>query len=116
MLHDALKKFLAPLPSPPSRPVSVRRYEGAAGGLRLANAGFMPNPAASSLAARGRLASRVRYLVANNQLAASAVLGWQTGLVGSGTVAQSAPLPRPCPPQHRRRETPMSMPQLNLVA
>src|SRR4051812_8843314 len=71
-------------------PVRVRRYEGAAGGRRLANAGVMPAPAASVLAARGRLASRVRYLVANNPLAASAALGWQTGLVGSGIVARSA--------------------------
>lgn len=62
----------------------------------------MPAPAASALAARGRLASRVRYLTANNPLAASAALGWQTGLVGSGIVAQSVHPTRPCPPQRCR--------------
>src|SRR3954470_4573487 len=69
---------------------AVRRYEGAAGGRRLANAGTMPVPAASVLAAHGRLASRARYLVANNPLACAAAQGWVSGLVGSGVVAQSA--------------------------
>src|SRR3954451_7001315 len=116
MFHKVLEKVLAPLPPSPLHAVSVRRFGGAAGGIRLANAGVMPNPAASVLAARGRLASRVRYLVANNPLAASAAEGGATGLVGSGIVAQSAHPTRPCPLQHRRRETPMSMPQLKRVA
>jgi lambda family phage portal protein len=86
---ELLKQFLpARAPAPPVR--AQRRYEGAAGGRRLANAGAMPFPAASALASRGRLASRVRYLVANNPLAASAAEGWTTGLVGTGIVAQSA--------------------------
>src|SRR3954452_24653345 len=84
----ALASFLRPSKPPPS--VRTRRFEGAAGERRLANAGVMPAPAASALAARGRLASRVRYLCANNPLAASAALGWQTGLIGSGIVGQSA--------------------------
>ena len=90
MFGGVLQKFLAPLAPSSLRPVSVRRFEGAAGDRRLANAGVMPNPAASVLAARGRLASRARYLVANNALAASAAEGWTTGLVGTGIVAQSA--------------------------
>src|SRR4051794_12222909 len=85
-----LQKLLSPLPPAPPRTTHVRRFEGAAGGARLASMGAMPNPAASVLAARGRLASRVRYLVANNPLAASAAEGWQTGLIGTGIVAQSA--------------------------
>src|SRR3954453_30405 len=84
----ALASLLRPTKPPAS--VGTRRFEAAAGGRRLASAGVMPAPAASVLAARGRLASRVRYLVSNNPLASSAALGWQTGLVGSGIVAQSA--------------------------
>lgn len=87
---SALAQYLPSRLRPTPVRASVRRFEGAAGGRRLANAGGMPAPAASVLAARGRLASRVRYLVSNNPLAASAALGWQTGLVGSGIVAQSA--------------------------
>src|SRR4051794_7358492 len=90
MLGTILQKLLGGLPPPLPWPVSMWRFEGAAGGVRLANAGVMPNPAASVLAARGRLASRVRYLVANNPLAASAAEGWAMGLVGTGIVAQSA--------------------------
>src|SRR3954451_8030369 len=88
MFRQVIAEFLLGRNRVPS--FRVRRYEGAAGGRRLASAGAMPAPAASALAARGRLASRVRYLCANNPLAASAALGWQTGLVGSGIVAQSA--------------------------
>jgi hypothetical protein len=64
---------------PPSdrsaRVLSVRRYEGAGGGRRLASAGSMANLAEAILAHRGRLAARARYLVANNALAASGAPG-----------------------------------------
>src|SRR4051794_15080472 len=87
---EGFRKLLALTARVERKVQAVRRYEGAAGGVRLANAGVMPNPAASVLAARGRLASRVRYLVANTPLAASAAKGWATGLVGTGIIAQSA--------------------------
>src|SRR4051812_29829736 len=47
----AITKFFSPTPPP-----RVRRFEGAAGGRRLANAGVVPAPALAGLAARGRLA------------------------------------------------------------
>src|SRR5215213_9716086 len=73
-----------------AQPVVVRRYEGAGGGRRLASAGIMPNAANAVLAHRGRLASRARYLVANNPMAASGASAWVSGLVGAGITAQSA--------------------------
>src|SRR3954468_13674295 len=85
MLRAITKLF-----SPPPPAQHSRRYEGVQSGRRLANASSMPNPALAGLAARGRLASRSRYLVANNALASAAAQGWVSGLVGSGIVAQSA--------------------------
>src|SRR3954451_6552456 len=92
MLRAAAHKFLSSLalPPPPATATAVRRYESAAGGRRLANAGAMPSVAMAGLAARGRLSSRARYLVANNGLASAGAAGWVSGLVGSGIVAQSA--------------------------
>jgi capsid protein len=72
-----------------ARVPSVRRFEGAAGGRRLASAGSMANLAEAILAARGRLSGRARYLVANNALASAGAQAWVSGLIGSGIVAQS---------------------------
>lgn len=63
---------------------STRSYDGAAGGRRWRGQPTMPAPVSASLMARGRLADRARYAAANNPLAASAVLAWQTQAVGVG--------------------------------
>jgi lambda family phage portal protein len=91
MIRAALARWLTP-PSADraARVPAVRRYEGAGGGRRLASAGSMPSLAEAILAHRGRLASRARYGVANNALAASGASAWVSGLVGSGIKAQSA--------------------------
>jgi lambda family phage portal protein len=91
MIRAALARWLTP-PSEDraARVPSLRRYEGAAGGRRLASAGSMPSASEAILAARGRLAGRARYLVAHNALAASGASAWASGLVGSGIKAQSA--------------------------
>ena len=89
MLRAALARLFAPSSDRAAPPMRLRRFEGAAGGRRLASAGVMPNLAQAGLAARGRLASRARYLVANNALAASGAQAWVTGLVGAGIIAQS---------------------------
>lgn len=68
----------------------MRHYEGAAGGRRMTGAGAMASSLAAQLASRGRLASRARYLCANNGLAAAGAQAWVSGLVGSGIKAQSA--------------------------
>lgn len=73
-----------------SRLAGVRSYDGGAGGRRWKGAGEMPNPNSAALAARGSLARRARYLVANNALAAAGVEAWVSALVGTGIKAQSA--------------------------
>lgn len=88
MLRAALNRLFPP--PPPPRAVATRHYEGATGGRRLTGAGAMASAAPAMVAARGRLASRARYLVANNGLAAAGATAWVSGLVGSGIKAQSA--------------------------
>ena len=89
MIRAAIARMFAPSSDRAAPPMRLRRFEGAAGGRRLASAGVMPNLAQAGLAARGRLASRARYLVANNALAASGAQAWVSGLVGAGITAQS---------------------------
>lgn len=69
---------------------SVRSYDGAAGGRRWRGHSETPVTVAAMNAARGPLARRARYLVANNPLAASAVEAWVSALVGTGIKGQSA--------------------------
>ncbi len=66
-----------------------RSYDGAAGGRRWRGQPDMPLTHTAMHAGRGRLASRARYLAANNALAASAVEAWVSALVGTGIKAQS---------------------------
>lgn len=89
MIRAVIDRLFPPPPAP-NRALAVRHYEGAAGGRRMTGAGAMPSPLAAQLASRGRLASRARYLVANNGLAAAGAQAWVSGLVGSGIKAQSA--------------------------
>jgi lambda family phage portal protein len=67
-----------------------RSYDGGAGGRRWRGGGTMPNQNTAGLAARGTMASRVRYLVGNNAMAAAAVNALTTNLVGTGIRPQSA--------------------------
>jgi lambda family phage portal protein len=90
MIRAALARLFTPPSDRAARVPSQRRYEGAGGGRRLASAGSMPSASEAILAARGRLAARARYLVANNALAASGAQAWVSGLVGSGIKGQSA--------------------------
>ncbi|MCA0319824.1 MAG: phage portal protein [Proteobacteria bacterium] len=66
-----------------------RSYDGAAGGRRWRGAGEMPVQRTAMIAGRDRLASRARYLAANNALAASAAEAWASALVGTGIKPQS---------------------------
>jgi lambda family phage portal protein len=66
-----------------------RSYEGAAGGRRWRGQPDMPVTLAAMNAARGPLARRARYLVANNPLAASGAEAWISALVGTGIKPQS---------------------------
>lgn len=65
-------------------------YDGAAGGRRLRNAGEIPISLSSQLAAHRTLATRGRYLVANNGFARAGASAWTSALVGAGITAQSA--------------------------
>ncbi|MFN4142778.1 phage portal protein [Aestuariivirga sp.] len=69
-----------------------RSYDGGTSGRRWRGAGEMANQNAAALAARGSLARRARYLVANNALAAAGVEAWLSALTGTGIKAQSAHL------------------------
>lgn len=69
---------------------STRSYDGAAGGRRFRRVGEMPSPLSSGLAARGSLASRARYLVANNGYAAAGAKAWVSAVAGAGITPQSA--------------------------
>lgn len=69
---------------------SNRSYDGAGGGRRWRGHPDTPVTVAAMNAARGPLARRARYLVANNPLAASGVEAWVSALVGTGIKGQSA--------------------------
>lgn len=71
-------------------PTQTRSYDGAAGGRRWHGAGEMPSPLSATLAARGPLARRARYLAANNGHARAGADAWTSALVGSGITTQSA--------------------------
>lgn len=66
-----------------------RSYDGAAGGRRWRGQPDMAAPIASAHAGRFALASRAKYAVANNPLAAAAVQAWTAQAVGSGIKAGS---------------------------
>mgnify|MGYP002620031201 CR=1 FL=1 len=67
-----------------SSTITRRSYDGAAGGRRWRGAGAMRTPFAASLAARGPLSARARYLTANNALASAGAEAWSSALVGTG--------------------------------
>ena len=69
---------------------TLRSYDGAGGGRRWRGHPDMPANLSAMHAARGPLAKRARYLVANNPLAASGVEAWVSALVGTGIKPQSA--------------------------
>jgi lambda family phage portal protein len=62
----------------------TRSFDGAAGGRRWRGQPEMRSPVSASLQARGTLAARARYAVANNPLAAAAVQAWVTQAIGAG--------------------------------
>lgn len=68
---------------------SKRSYDGAGGGRRWRGHPGMPANLSAMHAARGPLAKRTRYLVANNPLAASGVEAWVSALAGTGIKPQS---------------------------
>lgn len=70
--------------------ISGRSYAAASGGRRAIGRQTTPVSLSAMLAAREPLAARARYLSANNALAASAVEGWVSALVGSGIKPQSS--------------------------
>ncbi|MGV8832541.1 MAG: phage portal protein [Devosia sp.] len=70
-------------------PFLKRGYDGASGGRRLRSQPETPATLSAMHAARGTLARRARYLATNNPLAASAVEGWVSALVGTGVKPQS---------------------------
>ncbi|MEJ1161784.1 phage portal protein [Prosthecomicrobium sp. N25] len=75
-----LDRLLARVGLVPAR----RSYDGGAGGRRWRGGGTMPNQNTAALAARGTMASRARYLVANNAMAAAGVEAWVSSLIGTG--------------------------------
>jgi lambda family phage portal protein len=68
---------------------STRSYDGAGGGRRWRGHPDMPAMLSAMHVARGPLAKRARYLVANNALAASGTEAWGSALVGTGIKPQS---------------------------
>src|SRR5687768_13881784 len=66
------------------RKLFSRSYDGAGGGRRWRGQPEMRSPVSTSLQARGTLAARARYTVANNPLAAAATQAWVTQAIGSG--------------------------------
>lgn len=76
-LFDRAKSALRP---------SLRSYEGASAGRRASGWGKMANQHSAAQAARGPLAQRGRYMVANNPHAAAAKAAWVAALVGTGIV------------------------------
>lgn len=63
---------------------STRSYAAAAGGRRGQSLNTMHAPIASAAAARGTLAARARFVVANNPLGAAAVQAWTAQAIGAG--------------------------------
>ncbi|MDI6026096.1 phage portal protein [Corticibacterium sp. UT-5YL-CI-8] len=82
---DGLRSKLARMLAPES----VRRFDGAAGGRRLTNAGTFGRLNAEIGAAGQTLASRAAYLATNQPYIANAVQNWTGALVGSGIRATS---------------------------
>lgn len=68
---------------------STRSYQGAAGGRRGQSIQGMAAPLSAAAVARGPLATRARYAVANNPLAAAGVASWVTQAIGAGIVPAS---------------------------
>ncbi len=62
----------------------TRSYDGAAGGRRWRSQPEMRSPVSASLQARGTLAARARYAVANNPLASAGVSALVTQTIGAG--------------------------------
>lgn len=62
----------------------TRSFEGAGSGRRWRGFSDMPSAQGAALASAAVLARRARGLVSNNPLAASAVEGWTSALIGSG--------------------------------
>lgn len=69
---------------------STRSYDAASVGRRQRGTGAMPMPLSAEMNARGTLASRSRYLAANNGLAAAIVDTWTNSIVGTGAKLQSS--------------------------
>ncbi|MGV8939806.1 MAG: phage portal protein [Allorhizobium sp.] len=67
----------------------TRNYQAAGGGRRGSSIQGMPAPLSSASAARGTLAARARFAVANDPLAAAGVTAIVTQTIGSGIVATS---------------------------
>lgn len=67
----------------------TRSYQAAGGGRRGQSLQTMPAPLVSAAAARGTLAARARFAVANEPLAAAGVTALVTQTVGAGIVATS---------------------------
>src|SRR5262245_31309231 len=67
----------------------TRSYDGASLGRRMRGAGEIKVPIAAMQAARGPLAQRARYQVANNPLMSAAVEAWTTNVVGAEIKADS---------------------------
>lgn len=64
--------------------LSRRSYDGAGSGRRWRGGPDQPSAQAAALASASVLARRARGLVSNNPLAASAVEGWTSALIGTG--------------------------------
>lgn len=62
----------------------TRSYQAAQGGRRGSSLKTMHSPLSSAHTARGTLAARARYIVANNPLGAAAVQAWQAQAIGTG--------------------------------
>lgn len=83
---DRLRRLFRP------EPPRVRSFDGAGSGRRWRGGPDMPSAQAAALASAAVLARRARGLVANNALAASAVEGWTSALIGSG-IRPVSPIP-----------------------
>lgn len=83
-VRDLIHRLTAP------KPLTVRRFDGAAGGRRWSASPSFGRVSAETLAASGPIRSRARYFVANNAWAANGVNALVAGLVGTGIVPASA--------------------------
>ena len=71
------------------RALFSRSYEAGGAGARWPIAATMAAPSQAALASRALIARRASWLVANAPLGESAVLCWQTNLIGDGPSVRS---------------------------